>query len=118
MRFPDRGEAAGDGIVELGRHELVLDLGRPVRARAASSIPAAPRSLPRSRGRSGACLKAMLSCPVRTGVSRSLTNNPQFVGIFAGSNAGRAVSAAGSGRDSVDSGSRSLGSPNPFLAPG
>jgi hypothetical protein len=31
MRFPDRGEAAGDGIVELGRHQLVLDLGRPVR---------------------------------------------------------------------------------------
>jgi hypothetical protein len=42
MRLPDRREAAGDGIVELGRHELVLDLGRPVRARAASSIPAAP----------------------------------------------------------------------------
>jgi len=31
MRLPDRGEAAGDGIAELGRHQLVLDLGRPGR---------------------------------------------------------------------------------------
>jgi len=30
---------------------------------------------------------------------------------------GEAISAGRSGRDSVDSGSRSLGSPNPFLAP-
>src|SRR5215471_4946210 len=31
MRLPDRGEAAGDGIVEPGRHQLVLDPGRPGR---------------------------------------------------------------------------------------
>jgi hypothetical protein len=31
MRLPDRREAAGDGIVELGGHQLVLDLGRPGR---------------------------------------------------------------------------------------
>jgi hypothetical protein len=55
--------------------------------------------------------------PMRTGVSQSLTNSPQFAGIFAGSNAGRAVSAADKGRDSVDFRSQSLGSPNPFLAP-
>jgi hypothetical protein len=55
--------------------------------------------------------------PMRTDVSRSLTNSPQFAGISAGSNAGRAVSVAGRGRDSVDFGFRSLGSPNPFLAP-
>src|SRR5262249_46016296 len=55
--------------------------------------------------------------PMRTGVSRSLTNSPHFAGIFAGSSAGRAVSSTGRGRDSVDFASRSLGSPNPFLAP-
>ena len=54
--------------------------------------------------------------PMRTDVSRSLTNSPQFAGISAGSNAGRAVSVAGRGRDSLDFGSRSLGCPNPFLA--
>ena len=27
--FADRGEAAGDGIAELGRYQLVLYLGRP-----------------------------------------------------------------------------------------
>ncbi len=32
--------------------------------------------------------------PMRTNVSRSLTNSPQFAGISAGSNAGRAVSVA------------------------
>ena len=31
MQLPNRGEAAGDGIAELGRHQLVLDLGRPGR---------------------------------------------------------------------------------------
>jgi hypothetical protein len=31
MRLPDCGEAAGDGILELGRHQLVLDLGSPGR---------------------------------------------------------------------------------------
>ncbi len=31
MRFPDRGEAASDGILELGRHQFVLNLGRPGR---------------------------------------------------------------------------------------
>src|SRR6266436_4956010 len=31
MRLPDCGEAAGDGILELGRHQLVRDLGRPGR---------------------------------------------------------------------------------------
>jgi hypothetical protein len=31
MRLPDRGKAAGDGTLELGRHQLVLDLGRPGR---------------------------------------------------------------------------------------
>jgi hypothetical protein len=36
---------------------------------------------------------------------------------FGGSNTGRAVSAAGRGRDSADFGTQSLGSPNPFLAP-
>ena len=55
--------------------------------------------------------------PMRTDVSRSPTNSAYFAGIFAGSNAGRAVSAAGRDRDSVDFGSRSLGSANPFLAP-
>jgi len=55
--------------------------------------------------------------PMRTGVSWSLTNSPHFAGIFAGSSARRAVSAAGRDRDSVDFASRSLGSPNPFLAP-
>jgi hypothetical protein len=54
---------------------------------------------------------------MRTDVFRSLTNSAQFAGIFADSNVGRAVSAAGRGRDSVDFASRSLGSPNPFLAP-
>jgi len=54
---------------------------------------------------------------MRTDVFRSLTNSAHFAGIFAGSNAGRAVSAAGRGRDSRDFGSRSLGSANPFLAP-
>ena len=54
---------------------------------------------------------------MRTGVSQSLTNSPQFAGIFAGSNAGRTVSAADKGRNSVDFGFQSLGSPNPFLAP-
>src|SRR5467141_587085 len=54
---------------------------------------------------------------MRTDVFRSLTNSAHFAGIFAGSNGGRAVSAAGRGRDSVDFASRSLGSPNPFLAP-
>jgi hypothetical protein len=29
MRLADRGEAAGNGIAELRRHQLVLDLGRP-----------------------------------------------------------------------------------------
>src|SRR5260221_3799921 len=56
--------------------------------------------------------------PMRTDVSRSLRNSPQFAGIFAGSNAGRTVSVAGRGHDSVDFGCRSLGSANPFLAPG
>src|SRR5258708_20464926 len=56
--------------------------------------------------------------PMRTDVSRSLRNSPQFAGIFAGSNAGRTVSVAGRGHDSVDFGRRSLGSANPFLAPG
>src|SRR6266436_10413592 len=55
--------------------------------------------------------------PMRTDVFRSPTNRPQFAGISAGSNAGRAVSAAGRGRVSVDFGCRSLGSANPFLAP-
>src|SRR5258708_30057787 len=55
---------------------------------------------------------------MRTDVSRSLRNSPQFAGIFAGSNAGRTVSVAGRGHDSVDFGCRSLGSANPFLAPG
>src|SRR5258708_24339823 len=55
--------------------------------------------------------------PMRTDVSRSLTNSPQFAGISAGLNAGRAVSVAGRGRDIVDFGYRSLGSANPFLAP-
>jgi hypothetical protein len=55
--------------------------------------------------------------PMRTDVSRSLTNSPQFAGISTGSNAGRPVSAPGWGRDSVDFGCRSLGSANPFLAP-
>src|SRR6267143_6067703 len=55
--------------------------------------------------------------PMRTDVSRSLTNSPQFAGISAGLNAGRAVSVAGRGRDIVDFGCRSLGSANPFLAP-
>jgi hypothetical protein len=50
-------------------------------------------------------------------VLRSPTNRPQFAGVSAGSNAARAVSAAGRGRDSVDFGCRSLGSANPFLAP-
>jgi hypothetical protein len=27
MQLPGRGKAAGDGIPELGRHQLVLDLG-------------------------------------------------------------------------------------------
>src|SRR5258708_659618 len=54
---------------------------------------------------------------MRTDVFRSLTNSAHFAGIFAGSNGGRAVSAAGRGRDSVDFACRSLGSPNPFLAP-
>ena len=40
-----------------------------------------------------------------------------FAGVSAGSRTGCAVSAAGRGRDSLDFGSRSLGSPNPFLAP-
>src|SRR6266478_4122622 len=31
MRLPDRGEAAGDGILELGRHQLVRDLGSDMR---------------------------------------------------------------------------------------
>jgi hypothetical protein len=56
--------------------------------------------------------------PMRTGGSRSLTNSAQFAGIPAGSNAGRGVSAAGRGRDSANFGVRSLGSANPFLAPG
>jgi hypothetical protein len=51
-----------------------------------------------------------------TGVSWSLPKCPQFAGIFAGSNAGGAVSAAGRACDSVDFGSRSLSSANPFLA--
>jgi hypothetical protein len=54
---------------------------------------------------------------MRTDVFRSVTNGADFAGIFAGSNAGRAVSAAGRDRDSVDFASRSLSSPNPFLAP-
>ena len=54
---------------------------------------------------------------MRTDVSRSLTNSPQFAGISAGSNAGRAVSVVNRGRDSVDFGCRSLDSANPFLAP-
>jgi hypothetical protein len=37
--------------------------------------------------------------------------------FFSNSYTGRAVSAASRTRDSVDFGSRSLGSPNPFLAP-
>ena len=45
---------------------------------------------------------------MRTDISRSLTNSPQFAGISAGSNAGRAVSVAGRGRDSVDFGCRSV----------
>src|SRR5438309_10405877 len=55
--------------------------------------------------------------PIRTGVSWSLTNSAHFAGVSAGSLTGCAVSAAGRGRDSLDFGSRSLGSPNPFLAP-
>src|SRR5580704_5621047 len=62
-------------------------------------------------------LSAPPGSPMRTDVFRSLTNSAQFAGIFADSNVGRAVSAAGRGRDSVDFASRSLGSPNPFLAP-
>jgi hypothetical protein len=54
--------------------------------------------------------------PMRTGVSWSLTNSPQFAGIFADSNAGRAVSGADRGRDSVDFDFQSLGLANPFLA--
>src|SRR5258707_9247638 len=54
---------------------------------------------------------------MRTDVSRSPTNSPQFAGISAGPNAGRAVSVVGRGRDSVDFGCWSLGSANPFLAP-
>jgi len=29
--IPDRGETAGDGISEFGRHQFVLNLGRPGR---------------------------------------------------------------------------------------
>jgi len=31
VRLPDRGETAGDGIPEFGRHQFVLNLGRPGR---------------------------------------------------------------------------------------
>jgi hypothetical protein len=31
MRISDGGKAAGDRLLELGRHQLVLDLGRPGR---------------------------------------------------------------------------------------
>ena len=55
--------------------------------------------------------------PMITDVFRSLTNSSHFAGIFAGSNAGRSVSAAGRGRESVDFAFQSLGSPNPFLTP-
>jgi transposase len=71
MRFPDRGEAARDGIVELGRHELVLDLGRPVRARAASSIPAAPGHC-RAGPITALCFKATIDDPTRFKRSRSV----------------------------------------------
>jgi len=33
MRLPNRGKAACDRIAELGRHQLVLDPGRPGRPR-------------------------------------------------------------------------------------
>jgi hypothetical protein len=49
--------------------------------------------------------------------SRSPPNSPQFAGASAVQIPGRAVSAAGPGRDSVDFDFQSLDSPNPFLAP-
>src|SRR5205823_3472893 len=55
--------------------------------------------------------------PMRTDVFRFLTKSAHFAGIVARFNAGRPVSAAGRGCNSLDFGSRSLASPNPFMAP-
>src|SRR5262245_4535973 len=55
--------------------------------------------------------------PTRTGRSWSPTNGAHFVGISAGSNPGRAVSAAGRGRDGLEFDLQSLRAANPFLAP-
>jgi hypothetical protein len=50
-------------------------------------------------------------------VSKSLTNNPQFGGISAGSNAGRPVSVAGETAIASILASSLWAPPNPFLAP-
>src|ERR1700730_4729106 len=66
----------------------------------------------------GALITVWLEVRVLPGTTRFSVSEelPAICGHFAGSNAGRAVSVAGRGRDSVDFGCRSLGSANPFLA--
>src|SRR2546428_10001884 len=74
--------------------------------------------LPKLQGETGSMGAASTTThSIRTGVSWSLTNSAHFAGVSAGASTGCAVSAAGRGRDNPDFGSRSLGSPNPFLAP-
>src|SRR6266576_276055 len=79
------------------------------------NLPAFPKIAGRRQVRTG--LHPPPRTPIRTGVSWSLTNSAHFAGVSAGSRTGCAVSAAGRGRDSLDFGSGSLGSPNPFLVP-
>src|SRR6266481_4128318 len=107
---------------EFGRNRLNFPDDRKRRSLPAARIFKIPCYFPCYQGiwmlrpvRSG--LHPPPRSPMRTDVSRSLTNSPQFAGISAGSNAGRAVSGAGCGRDSDDFGCRSLGSENAFLAP-
>src|SRR6202022_2334076 len=54
--------------------------------------------------------------PVRTGVSLSLTNSPNFAGLFAARLTGVPVSVARGSNFETAFGLRSLASANPFLA--
>jgi hypothetical protein len=127
---PGRSRAHGRGHRGLGSPCLFCMralLGLEVQSKVSGQVTFVGQKMPFSRdaGR-GSLITIWLEVrilpgpprsPIRTGVSWSLANSAHFAGVSAGSRTGCAVSAARRGRDSLDFGSRSLGSPNPFLAP-
>jgi hypothetical protein len=73
-----------------------LGAGTSENTRLASKRPNGPHSfVSRCRRTKMRLLPGPPRTPIRTGVSKSLTNSPQFAAIFARSNAGGPVSAAG-----------------------